>query len=188
LSAGARIDDPLVEAVLLDDANALGRIASTPGQHLDRKVTVVSAYTSCRGVSALHLCAEFNAVHCAAALLKSGLDVNTRAELDANGFGGQTPLFHAVNSNQNYCRPMMELLVNAGADLDVRLKGLVWGEGFDWETVLFDVTPVSYAQAGLYRQFHRHEEDVFDNVAFMYRKRFGSDPPVRNVPNRYLAT
>ena len=188
LAAGATIEDPLIEAVLLDDEAALRRVASTPGQQLDRTLDLVSTFTPCTGVSALHLCGEFNSVKCAAALLKSGLDVNVRARVDADGLGGQTPLFHAVNSNLNYCRPVMELLVEAGADLDIRLKGLVWGRGFEWETTIFDVTPLSYAQCGLYRQFHRDERDIFSNIALMYRKRYGTEAPVRNVPNRYLRT
>jgi ankyrin repeat protein len=118
--------------------------------------------------------------------MDAGADVNARADVDGDGLGGQTPLFHAVNSNLNYCRPMMELLVEAGADLDVRLKGLVWGKTMPWETVLFDVTLFSYAQCGLYRQFHRSEEDIYGNLAFLYRKRYSSQAPVRNVPNEYL--
>ena len=33
------------------------------------------------------------------------------ADVDGDGLGGQSPLFHAVNCNQNHCRPVMELLV-----------------------------------------------------------------------------
>jgi hypothetical protein len=82
----------------------------------------------------------------------------------------------------------MELLVNAGADLDVRLKGLVWGKTMPWETVLFDVTLFSYAQSGLYRQFHRDEKDVYSNLNYLYQKRYGAAAPLRNVPNKYLAS
>ena len=186
LDAGAIIGDPLLEAVLLDDDAGLRRIVRTSREQLQRKLYPLCAYTSCKGVSALHICAEFNSVRCAALLLEEGAAIDARADLDADGIGGQTPLFHAVNSNQNYCRPVMELLVNAGADLNIRLKGLVWGETFDWETIVFDVTPISYAQCGLYRQFHRREADVFSNIAYLYRKRYGNEPPVRNVPNKYL--
>ena len=112
--------------------------------------------------------------------------MSMRADVDTDGIGGQTPIFHAVNSNQNYCRPMMELLVDAGADLDVRLKGLVWGDTMPWETVVFDVTPISYAQCGLYRQFHRREADIYSNIAYLHRKRYGTEPEIRNVPNKYL--
>ena len=80
----------------------------------------------------------------------------------------------------------MELLVDAGAALDLRVDGLVWGRGFDWETVVFDVTPLSYAQCGLFAQFHRREEHVYSNLAYLYRCRCGRAAPVRNVPNRYL--
>ena len=186
LDAGARIDDPLVEAILLDDDRAVREMAGTPAP-LTRRVHVATAFTSCVGVSALHLCAEFNAVRCATALLQLGADVNNRADIDGDGLGGQTPIFHAVNSNLNYCRPVMDLLVDAGADLEARVMGLVWGAGLPWETVVFDVTPLSYAQCGLYRQFHRREEDVYGNIRVLYRKRYGREPPVRNVPNRYVA-
>lgn len=191
LQAGATVEDPLLLAALLDDAASVRNLARDPAQNLERKLSMLSAYTSCRGVTALHICAEFNSVECAKALIDAGVGVNIRADVDENGLGGQTPIFHAVNNNhghwnRNYCRPVMELLANSGADLDIRLKGLVWGDTMPWETVVFDVTPISYAQCGLYRQFHRPEEDVYTNIAILFRKRYGVDPPVRNVPNKYL--
>ena len=186
IEAGAEIGDPLLEAVLLDDERALGGLVRN-GENLERKLSPLCAYTSCRGVTALHLCAEFNSMRCAAALIGAGADVNARAEVDRDGFGGQTPLFHAVNSNHNYCRPVMEALVEAGADLDVCVKGLIWGDSFEWETVVFDVTPISYAQCGLYRQFHRLEAHVYSNISYLYQKRYGVEPRIRNVPNKYLS-
>ena len=143
------------------------------------------AYTSLRGLSALHVCAEYNSVNCAR-VLRTGLAVDARAATDHDGFGGPNAAVLSVNSNQNYRRPLMELLANAGADLDVRVKGLVWGGGFEWKTNVFDVTPMSYAQCGLYAQFDRREQDVYSNIAFLYARRYGSEPPVRNVPNKYL--
>jgi hypothetical protein len=187
LDAGAVIDDPLLEAVLLDDVVALQRVLKTSRSRMQRKLYLPCAYTSCKGVSALHVCAEYNSLACAGALIEAGSDVNARAEVDADGLGGHTPLFHAVNSNQNHCRPVMELLVDAGADLDVRLNGLVWGEAFAWETIVFDVTPISYAQCGLYRQFHRSEKDVYSNIEYLYRRRYLRGPRILNVPNKYLA-
>jgi hypothetical protein len=186
LDAGASIDDPWLKAILLDDAPALQALLSTPGQDLNRKFHVSCAFTSCEGVTALHICAEFNSIRCAQVLIKAGADVNAAAETDKDGFGGQTPIFHAVNSILNYCRPMMELLADSGADLNVRLKGLRWGIGADWETLLLDVTPISYAQCGLYAQFHRREQDVYSNLSFLYRKWNGGTLPIRNVPNKYL--
>jgi Ankyrin repeats (3 copies) len=188
LDAGATVGDPLLQAILLDDEAALRTLLDGSRESLQRKLSPLCAFTSCRGVSALHICAEFNSTRCARVLLEAGADVNARADRDAHGLGGHTPIFHAVNSIFNYCRPMMEMLVEAGADLDIRVQALLWGESMDWETVVYDVTPLSYAQCGLYRQFHRREEDVYSNIEFLYRKRYGTTPPLRNVPNKYLAS
>ena len=184
LNAGATLGDPLLQALLLDDDTGLRGLLSS--ENLRRKLNLLCAFTSCRGVTALHICAEFNSTRCARVLLDTGADVNARADRDESGLGGQTPIFHAVNSIFNYCRPMMEILVNAGADLDTRVRSVLWGEAMSWETVVYDVTPISYAQCGLYRQFHRREEDVYSNLAYLHRRRFGSEPPTRNVPNKYL--
>jgi hypothetical protein len=187
LDSGATIGDRLLESILLDDDSKLRALLSTSSQCLLRKLNPLCAFTSCRGVSALHLCAEYNSTRCARVLLDYGADVNARADRNADGLGGQTPIFHAVNSIFNYCRPMMEVLVEAGAELDIRVISLLWGESMNWETVVHDVTPVSYAQCGLYRQFHRREEDVYSNIDYLYRKRYDKAPPLRNVPNKYLA-
>ena len=187
LDAGATTGDPLLEAILLDDDAGLRRLLTRPSESVNKKVSSPCAFTSCRGVSPLHICAEFNCIRCTRVLLENGADVNARADQDAEGIGGHTPVFHAVNSIFNYCRPTMEILVEAGADLDIRVKALLWGESMNWETVVYDVTPLSYAQCGLYRQFHRREEHIYSNIEFLYRKRYGSTPSIRNVPNKYLA-
>jgi ankyrin repeat protein len=186
LDAGAEVGDPLLQAVLLDDDGGLRGLLSKSSDNLQRKVNPLCAFTSCRGVSALHICAEFNSTRCARVLLDAGADVNAHADQDTDGIGGHTPIFHAVNSIFNYCRPVMEILVDAGADLDVRVRSLLWGESMSWETVVYDVTPISYARCGLYRQFHRREQDVYSNIEYLYRKRYDREPAFRNLPNRYL--
>jgi hypothetical protein len=186
LDAGVELGDPLLQAVLLDDVAGLRVLLSVSKEAPRQKLNPLCAFTSCRGVSALHICAEFNSTRCAHVLLEAGADVNAEADHDADGVGGHTPLFHAVNSIFNYCRPMMELLVEAGAGLDMPVKSLLWGESMNWETVVYDITPISYAQCGLYRQFHRREEHVYSNIEYLYRKRYGTGPKIRNVPNKYL--
>jgi ankyrin repeat protein len=186
LDAGASIGDPLLQAILLDDDAELRRLLAGSSENLTRKLNPLCAFTSCRGVSALHICAEFNSVRCARTLLENGADPNARADQDSDGLGGHTPIFHAVNSIFNYCRPTMEILADAGADLDIRVKAVLWGESMTWETVVYDISPVSYAQCGLYRQFHRREEHVYSNIEYLYCKRHGTAPVLRNVPNKYL--
>jgi ankyrin repeat protein len=188
IDAGASVGDPLLEAVLLDDVVGLAKVLRDEGPTaLSRRLSVPCAFTSCDGVTALHVCAEFNSVNCTRLLLDSGASVDAPAEFDADGFGGQTPLFHTVNNIYNYGQPMMELLVDAGASIDMRLKGLVWGRGAEWQTLILDVTPISYAQCGLYPQFHRRESDVYGNLAYLYERRYGTPLPIDNFPNRYLA-
>jgi ankyrin repeat protein len=187
LDAGATVGDPLLELILLDDDAGLHELLSSSSDYLQQKLSLLCAFTSCRGVSALHICAEFNSIRCARVLLEYGADVNARADRHVDGLGGQTPIFHAVNSILNYCRPMMEMLAGAGASLDIRVASLLWGESMSWETIVHDVTPISYAQCGLYKQFHRREEDVYSNIESLYRQRSGEAPPVRNVPNAYLS-
>lgn len=185
--AGAELGDRYLEALLLDDGPLLRSALEGSEGDLERRFDLECAYTSLHGVSALHLCAEYGSIECARVLLELGLDVDVRAEVDRDGLGGQTPLFHTVNSNRNHCRPLMELLVESGAAVDVRLRGLRWGAGCDWETVVFDCTPITYAQCGLYPQFHRLEEHVHSNVDYLYRRRFGVAAPRHNVPNRYVS-
>jgi hypothetical protein len=187
LAAGADVGDPLLEALLLDDVPALKTQLAQDLGVLSRTLSLSSAFTCCRDVTPLHICAEFNSIGCGKLLIEAGGDVNARSRLDADGLGGQTPIFHAVNSIFNYCRPMMELLVSAGASLDLRVQMLLWGDAMPWETIVFDATPISNAQCGLFRQFHREERDVYNNIAFLMRARSGSVPPERNVPNKYLA-
>ena len=67
---------------------------------------------------------------------------------------------------------MMEILVDAGADVDIRVKALLWVESMNWEMIVYDVTPLSYAQCGFYRQFHRREEQIYSNIEYLYRKRY----------------
>ncbi len=75
-----------------------------------------------------------------------------------------TALFHTVNSSGNHAAPIMELLLQAGARTDVVVRGSTWGKGFEWETTVFDVTPISYAQLGLLPQMHRREVDIYNNI------------------------
>jgi hypothetical protein len=80
----------------------------------------------------------------------------------------------------------MRLLLAAGARTDVRLAGLIWGKGYEWETTFFDVTPISYAQMGLLPQVHRRESDIYATIRSLLESSGRRVPSLRNVPNRYL--
>jgi hypothetical protein len=79
------------------------------------------------------------------------------------------------------------MLLEAGAQVDVRLQGITWGAGFEWETTFFDVTPISYTQMGLIPQMQRSESHVYANVRILLDAAGRPVPALENVPNRYLS-
>lgn len=147
---------------------------------------MISAFTPLVGSSLLHVAAEYGNVDVARVLIEMGADVNATASIDEYGLNGHTPLFHTVNSNGNHSAPIMKMLLQAGARTDVVLRGITWGRGFEWETTVFDVTPISYAQFGLLPQVHRREVDIYDNIKLLIEASGRKVPPLENVPNRYL--
>lgn len=186
LEHGALPDDPLAVPVLLDDPDAIRAMASqTPG-YARHRVTMASAFTPLTGVSLLHVAAEFGHLAAARALLAVGADVNDRAGVDADGLGGQTPLFHTVNAHADRSQPVTRLLLEAGAAVHARVAGLVWGRGHAWETVLFNLTPLSYTQLGGLPQLHRDEPQIAGTVRLLLTAAGRPVPPLTNVPNRYL--
>lgn len=187
LDRGCALEDPVVAAVLLDDAGGLAAALRAEPKLVHHRTSMVSAFTPLIGASLLHVAAEYGSVNAAKTLIAMGADVNATAAIDAHGLGGHTPLFHTVNSSENRSAPILKLLLEADAKTDVRLAGLTWGKGFEWETTLFDLTPVSYAQFGLLPQVHRRERDIYDNIRLLLEASGRKVPPMDNVPNQYLA-
>lgn len=186
MERGAVVTDAVLTPVLLNDGDAVRAAVRDNPSLLTHCTTLPSTFASLTDVTPLHVAAEYGHLEAARALVELGADVNARAGVDAAGFNGQTPLFHTVNSNANRSAPIMRLLVEAGADVSLRLNGLWWGQGFEWETAFFDVTPISFAQMGLLPQVHRKEEEIYANIAYLIAARSEKMPELRNVPNRYL--
>jgi ankyrin repeat protein len=186
LERGAVLDDPRIAPVLLNDADGLASALRRDASLLAHRTSMVSAFTPLVGASLLHVATEYGHLAAARVLVEMGADVNARAALDEFGLNGHTPIFHTVNSNANRSAPLLDLLLEAGAEPDIRLAGITWGKGFEWETVCFDVTPISYAQMGLLPQMHRQERDVYANIRTLLAASGRLVPPLDNVPNRYL--
>ena len=186
LAAGARYDDPPLLAVLRGKADDLEQLLEDDASLAAAEYTLPHAFTPLEGVTLLHVCAEFNKVDCATALIGHGAAVDARAAADANGLGGQTPIFHTVNSHGNFAYPMLEFLLDNGASVEISLKGILWGKSQEWETYIPEVNPINYAAIGNLRQFQRWEEDQARNIALMQRYKYGAAPHIANVPNAYL--
>jgi ankyrin repeat protein len=72
------------------------------------------------GTTLLHLAIEYDELEIAAWLLERGADPNVRASVDADGFGGHTPLFHAVVSLGECDDAKARLLLKHGANPNAR--------------------------------------------------------------------
>lgn len=186
VSYGMQFPDKALLAVLLNDASALYDLIHADRTVLTAQYTLRCAYTPLNKVSLLHICAEFNHVACAEVLTANGADVNATASTDAYGFGGQTPIFHTVNQNGNQSAEMMQFLLQQNARLDITVKGLIWGEGYDWETCIPSVNPISYAMMGLLPQMHRNEQTIAETVQQLLKHHYKINYKVPNIPNKYL--
>lgn len=118
--------------------------------------------TPLAGATLLHMCVDYDETEIARWLIDRGMDVNARATVDPDGFGGHTALFATVVSQPNFwmnhnhlaqVAPFTELLLEHGAEVNVRAslrKQL--HPGYDEYTrhEYRDVTALSWGQ-----RFHR---------------------------------
>ncbi len=187
IDAGLEFEDKALLAVLIDDAERLeALIINDPAIVSKTYSSYNNTYTPLTGGTLIHFCAEYNSVACAKVLVKHGADVNARAGVDEHGFGGHTPIFHTVNQNSNNSIDMMHFLLEKSADLTITVKGLIWGKGYEWETFIPAVNPISYAMMGLLPQMHRKQETVAEVVSLLIKHAYGIDYTPPNVPNAYL--
>jgi hypothetical protein len=125
--------------------------------------------TPLKGATLLHMCVDYDEIEIARWLLESGMNVDAKAAVDRDGFGGHTSLFATVVSQPNFwmnhqnkpqVAPFTQLLLdprwNGGADPNARAslrKQLHPGYGpkYDIDTMYEyrDVTPLSWG-----RRFH----------------------------------
>ena len=105
-------------------------------------------WTPIAGTTLLHLAIDFMEREIFDWLLARGADVDARATVDADGFGGHTPLFNTVVcgpwGDETFIRPLLE----RGASPEVRAslrKFLDWNERPRWHEVR-DVTAAEWGR------------------------------------------
>jgi ankyrin repeat protein len=107
--------------------------------------------TPVNGTTLLHLAIEFDEQEIFGLLLAHGADVNARALIDADGFGGHTPLFNAVVNMPVACgrqrdNSMARTLLACGASPEILAsprKFLDWCETPRWHEAR-EVTPAKW--------------------------------------------
>ncbi|MGH9962258.1 MAG: ankyrin repeat domain-containing protein, partial [Pyrinomonadaceae bacterium] len=118
--------------------------------------------TPLAGTTLLHMCVDYDEMEIARWLLERGMNVDARAAVDAEGFGGHTALFATVVSQPNFwmnyggqpqVAPFTQLLLDHGADPNARAslrKQLHPGYGpkYDVDRMYAypDVTPLSWGK------------------------------------------
>lgn len=108
------------------------------------------------GTPLLHICIEFDEIEIARWLIEHGADVNARAEVDPDGFGGHTALFGCVVNDSYLCGRQRDaafarLLLDHGADPNARASIRKQLHFVPDETMheYRDVTPIAWGE-----QFH----------------------------------
>lgn len=155
-----RID--LLEQHLRRDPNLLHRTFSFQEIYppeLGCHDEVLATYgTPLHGTTLLHMCIDYDEMEIAQWLLAHGMDVNSKATVDADGFGGHTPLFSTVVSQPNFwmnhnhtpqVAPFTQLLLDHGADPNARAslrKELHPGYQIPGLFEYRDVTPLSWGE------------------------------------------
>jgi len=184
---GLNFPDKALLAVLSDDAEKLQEELDTDPDIVNKTYSVFNnTFTSLEGATLLHFCAEYNHPECAKVLLQYSADVNAKAATDKNDFGGHTPIFHTVAQHNNNSLDVLKLLLEHGADLSFTVKGLIWGKGYEWETFIPSVNPLSYAMMGLLPQMHRNPVQIAGNISLLLSYAYNIDYQLPNIPNQYL--
>ena len=125
------------------------------GCHADESLALHT--TPLAGATLLHLCVDNDEMEIARWLIARGMDVNAKAVVDAEGFGGHTALFGCVVAQPLRLRThddFARLLLDHGADPNVRasLRKRMRFVGDEALHEYRDVTPLAWGQ-----RFHEQD-------------------------------
>jgi ankyrin repeat protein len=152
LSKGAVVPPevtPEVFAIHRGDAKALGEMIDKDRSLLGRRFRDMPyGNIALAGATLLHCAVEFGEIECVDAILSRyrsyhDADLNSRSEV-IDDIGGQTPIYHAINTNGDGCFYMLEYLIQRnGRYIDMSVKATWRSYGQPQVTPL---TPLEYAE------------------------------------------
>lgn len=123
-----KYNEPGVLATICGETSAVDELLRREPSLLQRRYpsldigTTAGRMLTLKGATLLHVAAEFGQVDVAELLLNAGADINASALTDANGIGGQTPIFHAATQNGDFGVAAVRLLLARGADLTMHCR------------------------------------------------------------------
>lgn len=144
-----RYDEPGIIATIRGDVDRVRHLLHEDPLLIRRKYpslpigTTAARMLTLKGATLLHVAAEFGQVEVATLLLDTGADVNEPALVEADGQGGQSPIFHAATQNGDFGIGVVRLLLSRGADLNLRC--LLPGH-YERPEELFEGTVLDYAR------------------------------------------
>jgi len=151
LQSGAetKYNTPAVLAVLRGRLDDLANLIDAEPEIVDRSFPELDCGQTggrsllLQGGTLLHVAAEYGNVEAVRLMLDRGADVNARATVDEDGIGGQTAIFHAVTQFGDHSLPVTQLLLEHGADLNLRVK--LPGH-YERPGEIVECTPLGYAR------------------------------------------
>ena len=137
---------PPILAIHRGDAKGLGKLLDTDASLTSRRFPDMPyGNIELRGATLLHAAVEFGEIECVEELLERHADINIKADV-INGIGGQTPIFHAINTNGDGNFYTLEYLVKrVGQSIDTSVRA-TWRRS-DGDMQAIAVTPLEYAEA-----------------------------------------
>lgn len=121
---------PAMLAIHRGDSTALATLLEADTSLLEQTFpTMPYGNMLLRGATLLHCAAEHDEIACCQVLLDHGADINARAQV-IQGVGGQTPLFHVVNTIwDSHLRTLLFLAERSGHAIDLSIAA-TWS---DWQ-------------------------------------------------------
>jgi ankyrin repeat protein len=121
------------------------------GCHADHALALHG--TPLAGSTLLHMCVDYDEIGIARWMIERGANVNAKAAIDADGFGGHTPLFGCVVSQSYRCGRQADgefthLLLQHGSDPNARasLRKRLRFVKDEQEKEYRDVTPLTWGE------------------------------------------
>ncbi len=156
---------PPILAIHRGDARGLASLLDAdPGLISRRFPDMPYGNMRLRGATLLHCAVEFGEIECTEELLKRAADINAKADV-IDGLGGQTPIFHAINTNCDNNFSMLEYLAKRVApwvDMSVRATWSNYGEPQPKP-----MTPLEYAESAATEESRRWRTKIDEELAIL---------------------